>query len=56
MSDGGTDKPGVLTRGQAKNEHLALRREFPPENEREAGKDYSEGAKVYNLANPVLNE
>ncbi|KAJ1942616.1 hypothetical protein FBU59_003147 [Linderina macrospora] len=27
---------------------------FPPLNEREHGKDYSEGAKVYNFANPIL--
>jgi len=28
---------------------------FPPEIERAPGKDYSEGAKVYNLATPILN-
>ena len=29
------------------------RQKFPPECERERGKDYSEGAKIYNLANPI---
>jgi ectoine hydroxylase-related dioxygenase (phytanoyl-CoA dioxygenase family) len=29
------------------------RQKFPPECEREPGRDYSEGAKIYNLANPI---
>ena len=29
------------------------RDKFPPEIERVAGKDYSEGGKVYNLGNPI---
>lgn len=29
------------------------RRKFPPDCEREPGKDYAEGARVYNLANPI---
>jgi 2-aminoethylphosphonate dioxygenase len=29
------------------------RRMFPPDSEKEPGKDYSEGAKIYNLANPI---
>src|SRR5262245_60688631 len=29
------------------------RSKFPPECERERGKDYSEGARIYNLANPI---
>jgi len=28
------------------------RRDFPPENERDPNKDYSEGAKVFNVSNP----
>lgn len=31
------------------------RKKFPPKNERELGKDYSEGAKIYNLATPITN-
>ncbi|XWV25723.1 hypothetical protein QJ857_gp0050 [Tupanvirus soda lake] len=30
------------------------RKYFPPDNEKEIGKDYSEGAKIYNLANPII--
>ncbi|KAI9004547.1 hypothetical protein DFJ74DRAFT_693691 [Hyaloraphidium curvatum] len=33
----------------------AKRRHFPPRNEREEGKDYSEGAKMYNLGNPIVD-
>lgn len=28
---------------------------FPPDFEREIGKDYSEGGKIYNVANPITN-
>ncbi|KAK9761359.1 hypothetical protein K7432_013797 [Basidiobolus ranarum] len=31
------------------------RRVFPPANEREAGKDYSQGGKTYNLATPIVD-
>jgi ectoine hydroxylase-related dioxygenase (phytanoyl-CoA dioxygenase family) len=31
----------------------AKRRDFPPEIERDPNKDYSEGAKVFNVANPI---
>jgi hypothetical protein len=31
------------------------RKKFPPECEREPGKDYSEGAKIYNLGNPIFD-
>jgi len=31
------------------------RGKFPPKNEREDGRDYSEGAKLYNLATPITN-
>lgn len=31
------------------------RKHFPPPNERETGKDYSQGAVIYNLANPIFN-
>jgi 2-aminoethylphosphonate dioxygenase len=27
---------------------------FPPDNEKEVGKDYAAGAKIYNVANPIL--
>ena len=33
--------------------YIDKRRMFPPDCEREPGKDYSEGARVYNLANPI---
>jgi hypothetical protein len=29
------------------------RKNFPPQNEREPGKDYSKGAEVYNVGNPI---
>jgi 2-aminoethylphosphonate dioxygenase len=29
------------------------RRAFPPDIEREAGKDYSAGGRVYNVGNPI---
>lgn len=42
--------------GSFRNQYYAEKREvFPPKNEREAGKDYSEGAKTYNLATPITN-
>eukprot|EP01133_Synstelium_polycarpum_P014361 gene14361-16947_t len=31
------------------------RKLFPPAADREAGKDYSEGAKIYNLATPIID-
>ncbi|CAO3638184.1 unnamed protein product [Cunninghamella blakesleeana] len=31
------------------------RKLFPPEYEREAGKDYTEGSKIYNLGTPIKN-
>lgn len=31
------------------------RKKFPPECEREQGKDYSDGAKIYNLGNPIFD-
>lgn len=33
--------------------YRAKREKFPPECEREPGRDYSEGARIYNLANPI---
>jgi 2-aminoethylphosphonate dioxygenase len=33
--------------------YLEKRRSFPPECERDPNKDYSEGAKVFNVANPI---
>jgi 2-aminoethylphosphonate dioxygenase len=35
--------------------YVDKRQHFPPKNEREEGKDYSEGAKTYNLATPITN-
>lgn len=35
--------------------YVDKRDRFPPKNERVPGKDYSEGAKTYNLATPITN-
>ena len=35
------------------NYYVEKRRSFPPECERDPNKDYSEGAKVFNVANPI---
>jgi hypothetical protein len=35
------------------NYYIEKRRSFPPECERDPNKDYSEGAKVFNVANPI---
>jgi hypothetical protein len=32
------------------------RQHFPPEIEREAGKDYSKGGETYNLGNPIATK
>ncbi len=43
-----------LADGDLRAEYFALKREkFPPESERIAGVDYSEGARIFNLANPI---
>jgi len=34
--------------------YVDKRKHFPPDNEKEPGKDYSAGAKVYNVANPII--
>ncbi|KAI8325292.1 PhyH-domain-containing protein [Martensiomyces pterosporus] len=44
-----------LREGDKREEYYAdKRKKFPPLNEREPGKDYSEGARTYNYANPIL--
>jgi len=44
----------ALSEGKFRDGYYREKREkFPPENEREPGKDYSEGAKIYNLATPI---
>jgi hypothetical protein len=44
----------ALSDGDFRTAYYADKREkFPPDVERVPGKDYSEGAKVYNLANPI---
>jgi len=44
----------ALSEGNYRDGYYKEKREkFPPENEREPGKDYSEGAKIYNLATPI---
>ncbi|KAJ1952862.1 hypothetical protein GGI12_006142 [Dipsacomyces acuminosporus] len=44
-----------LSEGDRRAEYYAdKRRKFPPLNERDPAKDYSEGAKTYNYANPIL--
>jgi hypothetical protein len=35
--------------------YVDKRKKFPPEVEREPGKDYSDGAKIYNLGNPIYD-
>lgn len=35
--------------------YVDKREQFPPKNEREPGRDYSEGARTYNLATPITN-
>ena len=35
--------------------YVDKRKKFPPECEREPGKDYSDGAKIYNLGNPIFD-
>ena len=43
-----------LSQGNKRNEYYQLKRDqFPPQIERISGKDYSEGAKIFNLANPI---
>jgi 2-aminoethylphosphonate dioxygenase len=32
------------------------RKNFPPDFERESGKDYSKGGEIYNVANPITNK
>ncbi|KAJ2726542.1 hypothetical protein GGI07_000484 [Coemansia sp. Benny D115] len=44
-----------LSEGDKREEYYADKRiKFPPVSERIPGKDYSEGAKTYNFANPIL--
>jgi len=44
----------ALSEGNFRDGYYREKREkFPPEIEREKGKDYSEGAKIYNLATPI---
>ncbi|CAF1035031.1 unnamed protein product [Adineta ricciae] len=44
----------ALSDGDCRHAYYADKREkFPPDIERIPGKDYSEGAKIYNLANPI---
>lgn len=43
-----------LSDGAYRERYFAEKRKyFPPENEREPGKDYEEGKKVFNLGNPI---
>jgi len=57
-----TDRPrrsyyltyNALSEGDRRDAYYRDKRsKFPPECEREKGKDYSEGARIYNLANPI---
>jgi ectoine hydroxylase-related dioxygenase (phytanoyl-CoA dioxygenase family) len=57
-----TDRPrrsyyltyNALSEGDKRDAYYRDKRsKFPPECEREKGKDYSEGARIYNLANPI---
>ncbi|KAI8322325.1 PhyH-domain-containing protein [Martensiomyces pterosporus] len=45
----------TVSEGDRREAYYADKREsFPPDYERVEGKDYSEGAKIYNLGNPIL--
>ncbi len=44
----------ALSIGSHREDYFAKKRaEFPPEIERDPNKDYSEGAKIFNVANPI---
>jgi hypothetical protein len=63
IGDDGYELSEGWVRGYHQNGHLVVsdrdayyrdkRSKFPPKCEREKGKDYSEGARVNNLANPI---